>query len=358
MKVHPLADRPTLSVWTGCHHRESRVWLVLLLVAALSVAAVDSVRAQDAPPLGIRVSFVADRSELTVGDVVTLSLVIAHPADLVVVVPRLEREWGPFEVRDQTSVQTISVDGGIRTIAKQFRVTLFEPGDFETPVLPITVRGPDGSVQQIEPAPVQLAVNSVLSGSGDELKDLRPQADFTTAFWDRPIVLIIGALIILVILGATGYFLYRRSGRTETSAAIEVDTRSPSEVAIQELDRIARLDLPANGDLKEHYTLVSGALRTCLGSAFLRGEDQANVADMSTEEIGTAVRQSSLDSGNAREIIELLQEADLVKFANYVPPASRAYQAAGQARALVEAMPPSVQQRTAVAASAGGAATA
>ena len=109
----------------------------------------------------------------------TLSLVIAHPTDLVVVVPRLERDWGPFEVQDQTSVQTISVDGGIRTIAKQIRVTVFETGDFETPVLPVTIRGPDGSVEQIEPIPVRLTVNSVLSGSDDQLKDLRPPADFS-----------------------------------------------------------------------------------------------------------------------------------------------------------------------------------
>ena len=36
-------------------------------------------------------------------------------------------------------------------------------------------------------------------------------------------------------------------------------------------------------------------------------------------------------------VIELLQEADLVKFANYTPPASRAYEAAGEVRTLVEA---------------------
>ena len=44
------------------------------------------------------------------------------------------------------------------------------------------------------------------------------------------------------------------------------DTRSPWEVAIQELDRINRLDLPGSGDLREHYTLVSGVIRGYLGT--------------------------------------------------------------------------------------------
>ena len=82
------------------------------------------------------------------GDVATLSLVVSHRADLSVVIPRLEREWGPFEVQAQTSVQTVSADDGMRTIAKQFRVVLFAPGAFETPSLPISVRSPDGSVER------------------------------------------------------------------------------------------------------------------------------------------------------------------------------------------------------------------
>ena len=209
---------------------------------------------------------------------------------------------------------------GIRTIAKQIRVTLFETGDFDTPALPVTIRGPDGSMEQIEPAPVHLAVNSVLPGTEEQLKDLRPPADFSTPFWDRPAFLIIAGLVILGLLGASGCYMYRRSRRPETPRRpLEVDTRSPWEVAMQEFDRIARLDLPANGDLKEHYTLVSGALRTCLGATLLKGDGPTDAADMSTEEIGTAVRQSSRDAGNARAIIEILQEGDLVKFANYAP---------------------------------------
>jgi hypothetical protein len=62
-----------------------------------------------------------------------------------------------------------------------------------------------------------------------------------------------------------------------------------------------------------------------------------DATDMSSEEVGAATWQSPLDHGNARIVIELLQEADLVKFANYAPPASRASEAAGQVRTVVQA---------------------
>ena len=335
-------------------HSNVGAWLPLFFAAMMSIVVVEMVAAQNAPPSQVLSSFSADRSELTVGDVVILSLVVSHPTDLVVVVPRLEREWGPFEVQGQTSVQTISVKEGIRTIAKQFRVTLFATGTFETPGLQITIRSPDGSVQQMVPAPVQLTVTSVLSGSDDQLKGLRPPADLSISLWDRPAALIVAGLSLLCVIVVTGYYLYRRSRRPESLTEPSTDTRNPWEVAMQKFERITQLDLPRNGDMKEHYTLVAEALRDCLAVTFRAGDSDVGAADMSTEEIGMAIRQSSIDPESGRMIIELLQEADLVKFANYAAIPSRAYEAAGQARALAEAMRLSLQERNPVADSARG----
>ena len=346
MRGHSGANPPAKLHRTGCGPLRIRVWLSVLLIGLMSILTVESVAAQDAASSGVRVSFTAERTELTVGDVVILSLVIAHPTDVVVVVPRLEREWGTFEVQDQTSVQSISVEGGVRTIAKQFRVTLFETGDFETPALPISIRSQDGSVERIEPTPVRLRVNSVLSGSDEELKDIRPPADFYGTFWDRATVPVIVGLILVGAVGASSYYLFRRSRREKRGAVVPVDSRNPWEAATQEFDRIAALDLPERGDFKAHYTLVAGVLRTCLGATVLSADESAEIAEMSTAEIGLALRQSMLDTATVPAVIRLLEEADLVKFANYSPPASRAYGFMGEARAMVESVRISLQGQT------------
>ena len=345
--------RLSLQDWAGSAGLGLRALVAILLCVALSTVIVDSAMAQSAPPPGVNVSFTSDRSDLTVGDVATLSLVVSHRADLFIVIPRLEREWGPFEIQAQTSVQTISADDGMRTIAKQFRVVLFAPGAFETPSLPITVRSPDGSMERFQPTSVQLTVHSVLTGTDEELKDLRPPADLATPFWEQPAFLVLAALVVVAALGAPGYYLYRRSRKQVRAAEPVVDTRSPWEKAIQELDRIGTLDLPGKGESKEHYTLVAGTLRTYLGATYLRDTDRMQATDMSTEEMVTEIRQSPLDHDNARLVIELLQEADLVKFANYASPASRAYEAAGQARQLVEATRLSLERTPPVVASGG-----
>ena len=324
----------------------ARILAPLFLAMLLAIVSVETSAAQSASSSSVRISFTADRSELTVGDVAILSLVVSHPEDIVVVLPRLDREWGPFEVQAQTSVQTTSLNNGLKTIAKQFRVALFAPGAFETSDLPISIRNTDGSVEQVYPDPVALTVLSVLSGPNEELKDIRPPADLSTPLWERPLVLALLGLAVVGASGAVGYYIYRRSRAQASAAGPETDTRKPWEAALQELDRIGRLDLLETGDLRGHYTLVAVALRTYLGATYLMEVGQADGSDMSTEEIGAAISQSSLNALNSREVVELLQEADLVKFANYSPPAARAHEVVSRVRRFVDATGPVLEQAT------------
>ena len=318
----------------------SRRWIPFSIVVLLSAVAIAAAPAQGGPPPGVRASLVADSSELTVGDLVTLSLIVSHPENSTAVVPRLEREWGQFEVQAQTSVQTISIQGGIRTVVKQLRVTLFEPGTFETPDIPVSVRGPDGTVAQVSPGPVQLTVNSVLPSLDAELKDLRPPADLSTPFWERTIVLVLIAVVVLAAAGGTAFILIRRSRRAGQPATAMPDLRTPWEVAAQELDRIASLHLAGKGDMREHYTLVAAALRTYLGATYLRDAGGRNAGEMSTGETSAGIRHSALDYRRAGLLIELLQESDLVKFANHKPTAVRAREAATLVREFVELTAP------------------
>ena len=133
-----------------------RHWILWATVLVLAVGGLSPVFAQEAPSSGIRASFTANRAELTVGDIVTLTLEVTHSADQAVVLPRLGAEWGSFEVRSQTPAQTVSNGDGTETTRQRLKVTIFAPGTFETPDFPMSVRGPDGTVDQVSPPTVRL----------------------------------------------------------------------------------------------------------------------------------------------------------------------------------------------------------
>ena len=318
-------------------HRGLRAWLSLVVVALLALEASGTALAQDAALPDIRVTLVADRTELTVGDPIGLTLEVTHPGDHVVVMPRLAPEWGAFKVRRQSAASIAQNGDGTRTTGQQLEVTLFAPGEFETPDLPLSVRRPDGSVERMSPTPVRLTVVSVLSGDEETLRDIRAPADFSTPLWEqlyfRVLVVNVVAAVILVALGLV---LYRRAhGRDETSAPT-VQYRAPWEVALQELDRIESLDLPGHGRLKDHYALVSRALRVYVQSAHLGDMGPVDAVDMTTDEIGAALRSSPMSYEKTVELVALLSETDLVKFANDTPPETQARDALARSRRLVE----------------------
>ena len=307
---------------------------VLLAVAVFLAAMTPSaVVAQDST---IRVSLTADRSNLTVGDFVTLVLEITHPAGHVVVVPRLGREWGSFEVVTQATAQTGSNGDGTETTSQRIEVTLFAPGAFETPDLPISVRGPDGSVEQVFPLPVRLTVDSVLSGDDESLRDIRPPADLSPSPWRQPATLALAALAVLAVLLTGSYFVQRRLRGLDAQPGLATETRTPWEKAVEEIDRIERLDLPGEGRFKEHYTLVSEVTKAYVRSMYLEGESRTDAVEMTTDETVTEIWRSSLDRKNARIVVDLLNEADVVRFSNYTPLESEAQEALHRAREILE----------------------
>lgn len=324
-------------------------WLLLAVGGAAIVSAAGSAVAwaqESEPP--VRITFKADAAEgaeLQFGDVVPLVLEITHSPDQTVVVGRLPRygQWGPFEVRNQTPGRRTVNDDGTVTMRQDIEAAALGTGTLQTPDIPITVRHPDGSEETVYPFPVEVVVHSVLSGPDDPPEDIQPQADLSTPLLEQPPVRAAAAVLAaaaLVAAAAGAYYLYRRRRSPGDLPLPVVDTRTPWEAAIDELDRIERLDLPEDGHFKEHYTLVAGAVRMYVHAMYLTDVSAVDAIDMTTDEIASAMRRSALGVERVRLVIDLLSECDLVKFAKYTPSVSSAYEASGQARHIVEVTRP------------------
>ena len=275
----------------------------------------------------VRVSFAADARELTVGDPVTLTLEVTHPANLQVILPRVPGTWGPFEVRSQSPVETTRHEGGTETVSQTLVVTLFSPGTFVTPELSVTVRDAGGTVSEKAAPPVLLKVRSVVREGDEELRDIKSQADLVAP---RVWPWIIAGLALAGLLGAAAYLLLRRKDAVQPEAALPVDTRSADRIALDELDRIEALDLPTQGHMKDHYTLVSDCLRL-----YLEGGHQVSAIDHTTEEVRLALKRNRIERRHSNEIVGLLAGCDLVKFAKHVPEFDVARLAVEETRRLV-----------------------
>ena len=296
----------------------SRRYFLLLLLFLLWVR---PVQAQTAAT----VSLTADQSkQLTVGDPIELTVQVEHPAGSVAILPQLPRQWGDFVVHSQAAATTAVNEDGRQTTTQLIDVRLFKPGDFQTPPFAVTIRDSEGQTQTIAADPLSLTITSVLVEGDSDLRDIKPQADL-------PLPLIwpwaAGGGLLLAVLA---YWLWRR--RRGTALTASLDTRLPHEVALDELARIAQLDLPAQSRFKEHYTLVSDCLRSYVEKAC-----RVAALESTTAELRYALKQTPLTPDLIHGLLDILSESDLVKFAKFRPDLQDATAVIVQAVAFVEA---------------------
>jgi len=305
------------------------LYILLFVLASLAF-----VTAADQAPEGIDVSLAVEGSGFTVGDIIPITLKVIHPAGFRVIPLQLETGWGELEVREISLPQvTVAADGSEIT-TQTIMITKWTPGEYATPELPIKVSNTAGEIYEVSAMPLSLQVNSVLIDGDSALRDIKPQAELPIPpAWPW----VVGGLLAAVfVLAAWIWFLRRRSAKRAAAASHE--TRLPHEVALDELNRIEDLNLPEQGHYKEYYTLTSDVLRQYLEESF-----HIPTLDRTTREISRSLKFAPFTRVDKTNLINLLRDADLVKFAKIRPEITQARTYIPRMRhTVVSTMPPEI----------------
>lgn len=120
-------------------------------------------------------------------------------------------------------------------------------------------------------------------------------------------------LALLAVL-AIGYFLARRYMRREVIAEKKAVVIPPYELAMQELEALKNDHLCEQGQEKEFYTRLTDILRR-----YLQGRFGINAMEMTTTQIRSILAQSEETRLTRRNMEQVLETADFVKFAKVRP---------------------------------------
>jgi len=315
-------------------------WVVLLAVGFVVRASAEA-HPKPAQPNGlalgepVRAEWVAGdapESGWTVGDRIPLQLSATFPMDLEVTLPELPAQWGPFEVFEQRVLPPADNGDGTLTVVREATVTLWAPGEHETPPLAVRYRKNTADEwREISAPPITITVASVLAAGDTEKRDLKPQVRLPRPpLWPW----VSGGVVLACLVGLAGWFLLthlRRRMPLTAGPAPVFDPRPPHEIAYAELARIETLDLPVHGELKRHYTLIADCLRD-----YVERRYHVPALDQTTAELLVALRQMRVERDHVGLFREWLSEADLVKFARLRPPVEQARAAVGQAQRIVD----------------------
>jgi hypothetical protein len=133
---------------------------------------------------------------------------------------------------------------------------------------------------------------------------------------------------------AAGLFVVLRRRRSTPPVAVPpVDNRPPHVIALTELDEIEQADFVGAGQFQQHYTRVSETTRR-----YLEREFALKAMEATTYELQRSMQNNSpLDMLLQKQLIGMLQEADVVKFAKIRPNSADARQLPAKARQFISA---------------------
>jgi hypothetical protein len=259
----------------------------------------------------VRTGLVPDTA--TVGDVVRVVVQVGGlMAGARVELPDTLAVSGTLENAARLRTREDSANGAARVTAI-YSVTPWWPGAVALPELTGRVVDPGGGSRPLSVSLPALPVRSVLPADTAGVKPKPPRGVLgPSRLWWPPVLVIVGILMVL-----TGFYWWWRRRRTGPAPAVEIQL-TPRQRALAALDRAYGLGLMDRGEAKVFYSLVTEAVRTYLAELDGRwGED------LTTHEVLAHMGRSAW-SADVRELGELLEAADLVKFARRRPAASEA----------------------------------
>ncbi|MDY6933060.1 MAG: hypothetical protein SVZ03_02405 [Spirochaetota bacterium] len=273
------------------------VYLVMNSLPLLFLTAED-IATDNTPPASLSASL--DRKSARVGDTVILTIKYTLPPE-----SKLISESEIDELDEYTIIDRNMIEGGVALKILIDRAESFEIGPFS-----LTFEDKEGEKNIITGDPVSL---EVLSNLGERPADAQLKSLIgimpITPLWLKYLPWIIGITIVLI--AAIGIILWRRMRQRGIDEII--DQRTPDVIARDEIRKLQAEKLFEKGHYKEFYFRFSEILRY-----YLEGLRGFPAVEFTTEEIARRVKRD-----RDKQIIPLLREADLVKFADVIPTQDR-----------------------------------
>lgn len=229
--------------------------------------------------------------------------------------PEFPKAWGAFEVVETVPLSE-SRDGLTRRFEQELSVILWMPGIYKVPDTFIAYQIGEQEVYNLPVEPVTFTVLSVLDGSDFALRPLKPPIGlpYVSPLWAA-------AGIGAGVFGVRRWLLWRSRKRQ-----LVPEIKTPAQIALDTLRHLTRGELSP----QEIYPQTADCLR-----GYVQGRLGLPAQDMTTTELNKVLETQMADRLR-RELNYILEHADLVKFARFVPSATSAGRLVAAARAWIE----------------------
>lgn len=338
--VFPFVVNVCASFWMAV--RCSRCFLAggLLLLLMLGETGIALAQSRAA-----RVDAIPSTRSVAAGERFTLSIVVEHGFQSEVDFPAPDAGpmvFGPLDVIERHDVRSRyggAARPGVQIDSVAYTVAAFGIDSVRVPSLPVQlIRDQDTTLVGTPARHIRLV--STVGPDADQLKGLAPLASFQQPLWPW---MLLGLVVVLLVAGAAYAWWYRGTEAAPLPPDETLtDDRTPYERAEARLERLYDYDLTDPGVRRPYHVDLARLVRVYLDERL-----DVNAPNRTTREVVRALREhDAVSSDAAARIQSVLEQADLVKFADAHPDPDVARQAQDDAqRALAQIEQACLRQR-------------
>jgi len=263
----------------------------------------------------VKVEAILDTNVMLVGDQINFRLGLTIPKDYNFEWPNLnDTLTSNIEIVRKYPIDTITLDNDLMTIGQDFTITAFDSGYYVIPPINLSYGAAGASPdRQIETEPHLLNVFTVAVDTTQTFRPIKGPIDAPYTFAEIfPWILL--AIAILLIAGFTIYFLVRKEKNIPLFATKPRPKLPPHKVALDALYKLQEEKIWQQGDFKEFHSRLTDITRV-----YIEDSMDVRAVEMTTPEIMDSIKQTDISKKDIEILGEILELADLVKFAKFKP---------------------------------------
>ena len=255
-----------------------------------------------------------DTPHIRLGEPIKLTIIATYPEDVEVLWPTWEDQIEPFHIIEDGALQKEEYLDGYRD-EKELTITAFDTGFQVLPPVAVEYRKRgETRTDSIATEPALVRVDYVEVDTSQAFKPIKPPQTVPRHWteWAWMAAIPVG----LILLGLLGFWLYRKyKNRPEPPPKEEfVPERAAHEVALEKLDELKKEELWQQGEVKTYQDRVSDIVRE-----YIEARWGVPALEYTTDEVHQAFARIPIARELVRMLIELLERADLAKFAKGEP---------------------------------------